>query len=103
VAIDVKQDRRAPVSEDRRQEAQASVAGDGTPLLIDQLGTQWLVYDRRASAGRRQTDSAVDRTFVSEQGERFSCHVDPTVASDTTVTTLVHQLQRAQADSADDG
>jgi hypothetical protein len=103
VAFHLTQDRRAPVSEDRRQDAHASVGHDGTPLLVDQLGTQWLVYDRRASGGRRRTDSGVDRMFVSEQGERFSCHVDPTVAGDTSASTLVHQLERAQADSAGDG
>jgi hypothetical protein len=90
-------DRRAPVAEDRRQDAHTSVSRDGTALLVDHVGMQWLVYDRRGSAGRRQADSVVDRTFVSEQGERFSCHVDSTVASDTSATTLARQLQLAQA------
>ena len=99
VAIHSSQDRRAPVSEGRRRDAQASVAGDGTPLLVDQLGTHWLVYDRRASTERRQSGRVVDRMFVSEQGERFSCDVDATIANDTSAFTLVHQLHRAQADS----
>lgn len=98
-AIHPAADRRTPASDDRRQDARAYVGVDGTTILTDQRGTLLLVYDRRASTVRRQADSMVDRTFVSEQGERFSCGVNAAVATDTSAMTLVDQLMRAQADA----
>ena len=100
-AIQLNQNRRAESSDDRRQGAGSSISEDGTPILVDQLGTQWLVYDRRVSMVRRQGPedavSGIDRTFVSERGERFSCVVDSSVAADSTAVTLSDQLEHARS------
>src|SRR5438477_9033035 len=74
--IEPNENRRTAAGDDRRQVPDASIAADGTPILIDQLGTHWLVYDRRATMVRRLGAPLIDRTFISELGERFSCVVD---------------------------
>jgi hypothetical protein len=98
-AIDVRPNRRSATTDDRRQSPHASRASDGTPILVDHRGTHWLVYDRRGAAARRTAGATIDRTFISELGERFSCAVDSTIAGDATATTLNQQLTRARASS----
>ena len=95
-AIGVQANRRDASTDDRRQSPHASRASDGTPILVDQLGTHWLIYDRRVAAARRTPDATIDRTFISELGERFSCVVDSTIANDATASTLAEQLTQAR-------
>jgi DNA-binding NtrC family response regulator len=83
---------------DRRAGAEATRTADGTHILQDLVGYQWVVYDRRSSGERRVDETAEprERVFVREDGETRRC--DISVAdemSDDPVSMLQEQLARA--------
>src|SRR3954463_15350354 len=53
---------------ERRVAERLTICPDGTPVLSDDEGRRWLVYDRRAAHDRRAGET--DRVFVALDGEQ---------------------------------
>lgn len=78
---------------DERRRRELRIFPDGTPMVSDDEGRRWMVYDRRAAHDRRSVDA--HRIFVAVDGERREVVVNAPDSSSPTAATLLEQLQRA--------
>jgi hypothetical protein len=78
---------------ERRVVEELTICTDGTPVLSDDEGRRWLVYDRRAAHDRRAGET--DRVFVALDGERRQLALSQNDAETPTLPRLVDQLRRA--------
>jgi CheY-like chemotaxis protein len=82
---------------DRREPAEAVVSADGTCILRDTAGRNWIVYDRRSASDRRVNEDGEvgDRVFVAEDGETRHCELPAVELSERAANVLEEQLSRA--------
>lgn len=100
-AIDAGMGQRPGRGLDRREEADATTAGDGVHILRDRDGHRWIVYDRRGPSDRRNTDGSASadgltRVFVSDEGVRREYGL---VSDEQSATAILLEQQLSDAHS----
>jgi hypothetical protein len=76
-------------------------AGDDALVYHDRNGRRWNVYDRRGGDRRRPTAGApLERVFVSESGDVWTCHLAAGEAGSRQPDDLEAQLARAVPEHA---
>jgi hypothetical protein len=89
---------------ERRESVAASVASDGTRILVERSGQRWMVYDRRSPIDRRRDEGdggaagdgvAAVRMFVSDTGETRRCGLDEVEVRQASAAALELQLARS--------
>lgn len=87
---------------DRRRGVDPSQSTGEGFVFQDQQGHHWTVFDRRGGEDRRADAAAsqdakpiIERLFVNERGQRFSCEVSADEIADASMLMLEKQLARA--------